>query len=77
MKYPNLVDTCHKAQNLIDEYCSDAHVEILKHSFPYVVRIVLMKEQEKESSIYDESSSTMYNSPIMDIYNGLVYISKI
>ena len=44
MKYPNLVDTCHKAQNLIDKYCSDAHVEILKHSFPYVVRIVLMKE---------------------------------
>ena len=44
MKYPNLVDTCHKAQNLIDNYCSDAHVEILKHSFPYVVRIVLMKE---------------------------------
>ena len=44
MKYPNLVDTCHKAQNLIDKYCSDAHVEILKHSLPYVVRIVLMKE---------------------------------
>ena len=44
MKYANLVDTCHEAQNLIDEYCSDAHVEILKHSFPYVVRIVFMKE---------------------------------
>ena len=44
MKYINVVDTCHEAQNLIDKYCSDAHVEILKHSFPYVVRIVFMKE---------------------------------
>ena len=44
MKYPNVVDTCHEAQNLVDKYCSDAHVEILKHSFPYVVRIVLMKK---------------------------------
>ena len=44
MKYPNLVDTCHKVQNLINEYCSDAYVEILKHSFPYVVWIVFMKE---------------------------------
>ena len=76
MKYINVVDTCHEAQNLIDKYCSDAHVEILKHSFPYVVRIVFMKEtyilyhQEKDSSLSDERSSTMYNSPIMDIYNG-------
>ena len=44
MKYPNVVDTCHEAQNLIDKYCSDAHVEILKHSFPYMVQIVFMKE---------------------------------
>ena len=37
MKYINVVDACHDAQNLIDKYCSDAHVEIIRHNFPYVV----------------------------------------
>ena len=80
MKYPNVVDTCHEAQNLIDKYCSDAHVEILKHSFPYCLHerdTYISYHQEKESSLYDESSSTMYNSPIMDIYNGLVCVSEV
>ena len=77
MKYINVVDTCHEAQNLIDKYCSDAHVEILRHSFPICGTDCLHERdtyisyhQEKESSLSDESSSTMYNSPIMDIYNG-------
>lgn len=39
-----MVEACHRAQNLIDEYSSDAHVEILKHTFPYVVQIVFMGE---------------------------------
>ena len=42
-----MVDTCHEAQNLIDKYCSDAHVEILRHSF------VRFKIKTFRSSHYD------------------------
>ena len=45
VRYDQVVAVCNKAQDLIQRYNSDVRVEILKHSYPYVLQIQLMAQK--------------------------------